>query len=159
MHVFLCFLARKCKKWHLLTQKRIYCLKSILCRNKFFYTYLSSFRNLSFFHLRNRKPAFRGTKCYIFKILKSDVQFLKNVKFVSIVCLTVLKDVYISRIIMPQKTLIFFLKKKIAPRNAGCAPHGMQVSIRNKIHPLCQRWGWLVLWIFYDDKPNPSSFT
>ena len=109
MHKFTSYPKRECIGWNR------FCLET-----NFSYTYLFSFRNLSLFHLRNRKPAFRGTKlCYIFKILKSDVQLLKNVKFLSIVCLTVLKDVYISRIIIPQKTLILSWKKRL--------PHGMQV--------------------------------
>ena len=109
MHKFTSYLKRECIVWNR------FCLET-----NFSYTCLFSFRNLSLFHLRNRKPAFRGTKlCYIFKILKSDVQFLKNVKFVNIVCLTVLKDVYMQDYYTTKDFKKFFEKKR--------SPHGMQV--------------------------------
>ena len=119
LHVFM-FSGQKMHKFTSYLKRECIVLNRFCLETNFSYTCLFSFRNLSLFHLRNRKPAFRGTKlCYIFKILKSDVQFLKNVKFVNIVCLTVLEDVFMQDYYTTKDFELCFEKKR--------SPHGMQV--------------------------------
>ena len=100
--------------------KREYIVWNWFClETNFSYTYLSSFRNFFILSFKKSKTCISWDEMLHLQNFESDVQFLKNEKFVNFVCLTVLKDVYMQDYLTTKDWNLFAKKKR--------SPHGMQV--------------------------------